>query len=484
MADESQAGTATAVAGANDGESSTVDSAVALAKTKMEEERIPFSVVSEKPLPRSSREVTVEVPRDVFTARLEEAFKGVRQNAVLEGFRKGKAPVALLRKRFMPHVSTEVVERMSPMIIRDYERDNDVTMYGSPVITDFKTEGDGPVTISYALEVKPDVEPKDYFDQEVEVEDLKVTDEMIDGRIQDLRDRNAAYAEDEKPFAAGDAVVLDIQGVDHKGHTVVTKTNELFENPDAKLPPTVFKALEGKKAGESIDETKGIQIDGGPDLKYTATVKAVKVLKKPELDDDFAKDLGFDDVAALRASVTAEIETVLERTRTDEAFEALMDKVISAHDFDVPPALKGQVERDMARSDYQYFTQTGTAPARLRGLNSRSQYQEELGKAAEMRVKGFLLMDAIGKKEAVQAGDADIEAALEERAAREGRKAVAIRAALERRKEFEQFTDQVRFDAIRKLLLARTTLKLVEPKPAPAATDDVPAALEGETAAE
>ena len=471
MADEKEGGVAAADAGAEN-EGGVLDAAVQKVR-EQREERVEHTVIEEENLPKARRRIVVEVAREEFDPRIEVLFKDIKANASIEGFRKGKVPLKLLQRRYIKEANNEVIEKITPIIVRDYEQSKQVTLYGVPSITDYSVEDGKPVRITLEVEVKPEIEPKDYTGLDVEVPEVALTDEMIDRRVEELRQQNSTYEEAaEKALAQGDAAVLDIKGVDSKGHTTIQESDKLYENPHGELPHAVAHALFGKKAGETCEVKDG-------DTRYTVTLKTVKELKLPEVDDEFAKDLGHDSVAKMREGVREALQKVIDNVNHDEAFEALTGKLVEAHEFDVPSALKQHVEREMARSDYMYLSQTGVTPPRLQGMSSRTQYQEELDKAAELRVKGFLLIDAIGKKENIQAEDADVQSALEERAQQEGRKPVAIRAGLEKRREWTQFVEQVRFNKIRTFLLEKTKITYT-PAEAEKAEDEVAESAEGE----
>ncbi|MGI8906221.1 MAG: trigger factor [Candidatus Sumerlaeaceae bacterium] len=455
MADEKEGGVAAPKADAGS-EGGVLDAAVQKVR-EQREERVAHTVIEEENLPKARRRVVVEIPRDDFDPRVASLFKDLQANASIEGFRKGKVPLKLLQRRYLKEANNDVIEKITPMIVREYEQTRQVTLYGVPAITDYAAEEGKPVRVTLEVEVKPEIEPKDYTGLGVEVPEVKLTDEMIDRRIEELRQQSSTFEEaTDKELAQGDAAVLDIKGVDAKGHTVLQESDKLYENPHGELPHAVAHALFGKKAGQSCEVKDG-------DTRYSVTLKTVKEVKLPDIDDEFAKDLGYDSVAKMREGVRQALQKVIDNVNHDEAFEALTGKLVEAHEFDVPNALKEHVEREMARSDYMYLSQTGVTPPRMRGLSTRSQYQDELDKAAEMRVKGFLLIDAIGKKENIQADDSDVNAALEERAQQEGRKPVAIRAALEKRREWTQFTEQVRFNKIRSFLLEKTRIDYVAP---------------------
>jgi trigger factor len=309
------------------------------------------------------------------------------------------------------------------------------------------------------IEVKPELEPQNYTGLDVEAPEVKPTEDMVNQRIEEMRQQNATYEEVDRELKPEDGAVFDIKVVDSKGHTVEQKTNEFMENPHDTLPHELAHEVVGKKAGDTIEAK--VPGKGGEQLRYTVQLKSVKELRLPSLDDEFAKDAGFENQAAMRASVQEGINSFLKDMNEDSAFDALVSKLIEAHSFDVPPTLKASIENDLMRSDVNYMYSTGMLPPRSRGL-SRKEYRDKIEKDAETRVKGFLLVDAIGRKENITASEEDINAALEDKARQEGRKAVAIRAALERRREFDQFVEQVRFNKIRRYLLDNSKVTYVE----------------------
>lgn len=467
MAEEKNAGvgeegSATTESSQAEGES-VLDDAVRKVR-EQREEKIPHTIVEEKPLPNAMRQIVIELPREDWERRVEEIFKELKQNATIEGFRKGKAPLSLLKRRYIKEAQDEVVQKMIPPVMREYAEEKQVTMYGTPTVMSTEAEGNGPVRVTVQVEVKPEIEAQDYTGQEVEAPETKLTEEMINQRIEELRMQNASYEEVERELKPEDAAVFDIKAVDSKGHTVEQKANQFMENPHDELPHELAHEVIGKKAGDTIEAKVPNPRKAGETLRYTVQLKSVKELRLPNLDDEFAKDAGYENLDAMRKTIEEGIQSFLNEMNEDAAFDALVTKLVEKHTFDVPPTLKASIENDIMRSDVNYMYSTGTLPPRSRGL-TRKEYREKIEQDAETRVKGFLLVDAIGRKENITADEADINAALEDRGRQEGRKAVAIRAALERRREFDQFVEQVRFNKIRRFLLEKSKVTYVEPKP-------------------
>ncbi len=469
MADEKvTAADDNATAGATDEQKESALEEATRKVREQKEDQVPHTILEDKAVPDSMRELVVEIPRAEWDKRIDGMFSEWRKTASIEGFRRGKAPVALLKRRFMKEASGEVVEKLVPPIARKYEADKKVTLYGVPMITDFQVEEGKPARLTFLVEVKPEIGAKDYTGRTVEATRFQMNEGAVDNRIEEMRRQNATYEEVDKAIADHDAAVLDVKIVDPKGRTVEQQNNHLYTHLHADFPPDVFHELEGKKAGDTVEVKAKAPGHGGLECRFTISVKSVKVLKVPELDDEFAKDLGFDSVDALRKDITESQKRFEEQMNSDEAFEAIVAQLVDAHEFEVPPTLKDRVKNDMMHNDVNYMYRTGSMPARYRG-RTREEYREELEKDAGRRVKGLLLVDAIGLKENVTATEEDITAALEEQGREEGRKALAVRAALEKNREFDQFVEQVRFNKIRKFLIDNNTVNFVDPKPEPPA---------------
>lgn len=466
MVDEKQAGEGEAVTTEDKG---ALESAVDQVRAE-NEDKVPFKVLEEESPSGARRKVRVEVDQAEWDTRLEEMFKNVKSQATVPGFRKGKAPLSLLKKRYRDGAVNELVEKISPKIVSEYEADKKLTVYGTPTITAYEAEDGKPVTITFEMEIKPEIEPKNYKGIEVESADHKLPADAVESRLNEMREQAAVYNEVERGFKSGDGVVIDYKITGEKGKTLNHKSNQFIENPEQAMQKEVVDELEGKKADDQFE----VKVE---EIHYSITVKAVKEKQVPEINDDFAKDLGYADEKELRAKTEEELQKIVDNNKADDAFEALTLKLVESHDFDIPEALKQHVQKEMADSDMQYVRQTGYRPPRLQDIEGPEDYGKILDKDSVQRVKGFLLIDAIGLKENIVVEDADIDKALEEKAAESGRKPVAVRAAMERNRQWAQFLEQVRFEKIREFLLKENKVKYVEPKEekADAAEDDKPA---------
>lgn len=454
MVDEKDGGT---TAGADAGDKKGVLESATDKVRQHKEDAVPFKVLTEENPSGVRRKIQVEVDQAEWDKRLADLFKNVRQQASLPGFRKGKAPIHLLKARYQQGAVNELVEKISPLIIRDYEKDKELTIYGTPSITDYTADEGKPVTITLEMEIKPEIKPENYTGLELEVPERKLPADAREKEIEALREKNVTYNTVERAFTAEDAVELDYKITDKEGKTLQHRSGQLIERAAEAMPKELLDELVGKSVGDRVD----VEVN---DIKYSMTIKAVQERKLPEVNDDFAKDLGYADVAELEKVLDEKLASAVKEANDDEAFELLVAKLVENHDFEIPQALKQHVLKEMADTDLNYYRSTGMAPPRLQGLEGADDYGASLNTDAEQRVKGFLLIDAIGKKENLIAEEADLNKELEKRAEEQGRKPVGVRANLERHRQWDQFVEQVRFNRIREFLLGSAKIKYVEPK--------------------
>ena len=177
MADEKEGAAATSTA--SDDKKGVLDSAVNKVR-EQKEDKISFKVLDEENPSGARRKIRVEVDQADWESRLAELFKNVRQQATLPGFRKGKAPVALLQKKYREGAVNELVEKVSPLIIRDYEQEKSLVIYGTPMIMDYSAEDGKPVTITLEMEIKPEIAPDKYKGIEVEVPENKLPENALE----------------------------------------------------------------------------------------------------------------------------------------------------------------------------------------------------------------------------------------------------------------------------------------------------------------
>ena len=342
----------------------------------------------------------------------------------------------------------------------------------------------GKVRIEIEAERQPRIELNQYKGFSVEVEQHTVTEERIDQRLEQLREQNAYFesAPEEARVNPEDAVVVDIEVTNPEGDRIQQHCceDQMMVNWRQELPEPVPEQLVGKKKGETVSavvENKATNRRGeevSHKDRYEVTVRDIKIKKLPELDDEFAKDLGeHETLAALRAAIGKELEEELQRQHRSAALQQLNQKLIEAHSVDPPRSLIAQRQYDLVMQDNYQLSRMGLRLEHV--IQDASRYMEDQKATAETGITIDLLWNKIAETEGIDVTDEDLEAEINRLAEQSGRKPLAVRARLEAQQMLDQMREELRRRKIGAFLLEHNEIKNVEPKPeTPTKEDETP----------
>lgn len=378
--------------------------------------------------------MTIEVPAEVVDATYERVLNRLASRAKIEGFRPGKAPRALIESRIGPAaLREEVVETMVPAVLQQALDEKAIDPIDSPDIEVLELERGKPAKLKATISVMPDVELADARALKVEPPDHthEVTDEMVERRLDDLREPLAEITPVEREVRAGDIALIDIE-VEVDGKVVESETRKSTEAEvkEGVLLPELFAVLPGTFTGETRDAKVHFPEDNtnpdlaGKDATIRVTVQGVKEKLLPALDDALAKSLtnGKQETAeayraAVREELTASAEAITKLEREDAALKALVD----ASSVEVPEAL---VERELTsqlESLERNLTRSGLKLDRyLQYLNkSLDQWMAEERPDAVARLKIDLVIREFARREALEPSEEETLRYMEEQAAQD-----------------------------------------------------------------
>ena len=364
--------------------------------------------------------VVVEIDKELMESGVQKAYLKARKNIQLPGFRKGKAPRALIEKMYGAHVFYEDgLEEIFPEIYKFAIADQDFKAIGRPSLTDMQISDEGIVTLTLTTDLYPEVTLGQYKGLEVEKAEAVVTDEQVQAELDRMAQNVASTETADRPAEMGDTANIDFEGFD----AGVPFDGGKGENFDLKLGSHSFvPGFEEQVVGMSAGEEKDIDItfpeDYHKELAGKAVVFHVKCNKVttsivPALDDEFAKDVSeFETLEALTADIRAK---ALEKAQKqiDNAFEqAAVDKAAANTTVDMPGALiEAELDNQMERFGYQ-LQMSGysmEAYAKMMGgdLNTmRSAFRP----AAEKQAKANVALEKIIEVEGITVTDEEVEA--------------------------------------------------------------------------
>ena len=382
------------------------------------------------------------IPAEQFAEALHQAFLKLRKQINVPGFRRGKAPRKMIETLYGESIFyDDAFEILFPDAYRAAIKEYDLKPVDQPQI-DLDEIGTGK-DLKFHLEVfvRPDVTLGDYKGLSVEADLQKLTDEMVDARIEEDRNKASRTIDvEDRPVQEGDTVNLDyagsVDGVPFAGGTAAGQTLTIGSH---QFIPGFEEQMIGMKLGEEKDlnvrfpdEYHAEELKG-KDAVFHVKVNGIQVTEKPELDDDFAADISeFDTFKAYRENIVNELTKQIEKNNDIAIENALVEKAAENAQMDIPTAMiEDQAEyqvREMGmRMSYQglrmedYLKYTGQTMEDLKKM-----YMPE----AEKRVRTELVIEAIRKAEKIEPTEKDIEKEIAEQAERMGQDVETFRKNL------------------------------------------------------
>jgi trigger factor len=389
----------------------------------------PLSVVTEQ-LPKSQVGMTIEVPAETVDATYDKVLNRLTSKAKIEGFRPGRAPRSLVEARLGPAVlREEVVELMVPEIVRQALEERSIDPIESPDVEVLELERGRPARLKATVSVMPEVQLGDASALDVATTPIEITDEMVERRLEDLRQPLAEITPVEREARLGDLALIDVQ-VEVDGNVVESETRKAMEADlkEGVLLPELLEVLPGTFVGEERAVSVKFPDDysdpalAGKEATINVTLQGVKEKILPPLDDALAKQLSngeHETVESFRASTRAALEESAREMAKLDREQALVKALVEASSVEVPVAL---VDREL----------TSQLESMERTLNRQGlkldRYLEYVGKTidqwvaeerpeAEARLKVDLVLGEYAKRQNLEPSDEEVMQFLEEQAA-------------------------------------------------------------------
>jgi trigger factor len=398
------------------------------------------------------RELDLEIPADEVTKKLESVAKEFARVARVPGFRPGKAPVSLIRRRFADDIKGEVVQSLVPERVEKAVTEQKLTPVSQPQVEKLDFIEGQPLKFRAVFEVLPEFELANYKDLELEMPVLDVTDDDVTKEVETVRERAAAFAPVEgRPAENGDYVQLKLTGTPEGGGEPIQADSVLCHIGAEETMEPFNENLRGANTGDHKNFDVVYPADY-PDAKltgktyhYAVEVLGIKNKKLPELNDEFAKDVS--DVTTLD-ELKKKIREGLEHQRDHKHKELLREKVLAAvvqlHDFPVPDSLvQHQMDVRLERVVRSLAAQ-GVDPRAVNvdWVTLRSRQQER----ASDDVKAELIVDRIATAENIDVTDEEVNHELEHAASHSGESAAAIHARLTKQGTLDRMKAKLRSD--------------------------------------
>ncbi len=372
--------------------------------------------------------LTIEATAVEFESALEKAYRKNRNKISVQGFRKGKAPRAVIEKMYGAGIFYEdAANEIIPNAYEQAAKESGLDNVSRPEVDVTQAEKGKPFIFTAEVAVKPEVKLGQYKGIEVEKTDTSATDEELNAEIDKERDRNARTVEvTDRAVEDGDITTIDFEGfMDGQAFEGGKGTDHELTIGSHSFIDTFEEQLIGKTAGEECEvnvtfpeEYHAPDLAGKPAM-FKVTVKSIRKKELPELDDDFAKDVSeFETLEEYKASVRRGIEERKEKEAKSAKEDAVVEKIIENAEMDIPQLMLETQKRQMAEEFAQRLRAQGLQLEQyfqFTGMNP-NKFMETLEPQALKRIQSRLVLEAIVKAENITVSDEELEAEMKKMA--------------------------------------------------------------------
>jgi trigger factor len=354
-----------------------------------------------------SRRMQISVPAATVASFEDQAARKYATQARIPGFRPGKAPAAMVRKRYAAEVRQEAIELAMNDAFREAVEREGLKLAAQPHVHDLKAVPGQPLEFELHCEVRPELALEKLDGFALTRRAAVVTDELVEEQIEKIREQKADWAPVQDKAAPSDMVTVMLSTADADGSLPEGKEYRLVLGGGQAIPGIEELIMETVPGGTTERQVRWP--DDFPDESQRGTTKLVRVVVSdvkrkslPALDDAFAREIGdFDTVDALRAAVRKDMGDHSTREADAEVRGQLIDLIVEANPFDVPKAWVLQL--------VDGYMQMYGVPE-----NEKQRFAQEFMPMAERQVRRDLIVDTIAERESLTASASDVDARIEE----------------------------------------------------------------------
>jgi len=372
----------------------------------------------------------ISVPVAEVESETNRVAGDVQKRAKLPGFRPGKAPSGIIRSRFAGDIRQQVLESLIPKFLQQQLEAENLNVVGTPDITDVHFHSGEPLRFKATFEVVPEIELGEYKGLEVQYREPQVTDPDVDQRLEEIREQKAQHVNvDPRPVQDHDFAVVALESTGGVEGEPVKSEEMVLEIGGGDTFEAFTENLRGLTPGDEKDFAVTYPADygakrlAGHTVQFHATLKGIRRKELPELNDEFAQDLGdYRNVEELREAIRKSIFAQRQYEAEQETKNKLIDKLVDAHEFPVPEVFVDRQINNRVEQSLRAMAAEGVDPRSIKlDWNKVKETQRE---KALREVKASMLLAKVAARESIAATRDEVDKEVE-RAARQQKEPVA-----------------------------------------------------------
>ena len=398
------------------------------------------------------REIAVEIPAEEVNRETASLIQKYQKLARIPGFRRGHVPASIIRQRFSEDLKSDVVEALVPRYFRKEADKQGLIPVSQPQVTDLQLKDNEPLRFKASFEVMPEIKVEGYKELRAEKTEVTVTDEEVEQSLNSVREQHATFTSVEgRALADGDYAQVSLDGKPKDGEDKPVHMDEvLVEIAGKNTMPEFTENLRGASPGDervfevtyAADATE--QRLAGKTFTYTVKVQSIKQKTLPELDGQFATQLGeFKTLDEVRQRIREGMESERKHAAEHEAKDKLVAELVKRSEFEVPEAL---VDRQI-----DVRLERGLRALAAQGMKAEDIKKMDLNRLrvgqreqALQEVKASLVLDKIAEEEKIEVSDEEINREIDALATQSKQTPEAIRARLTRDGALDRIRNRIR----------------------------------------
>lgn len=401
----------------------------------------------------TKREIQIEIPAEEVGRTTDSLIQKYQKLARLPGFRRGHVPASVIRQRFSEDIKSEVVETLVPRYFRQEAEKQGLIPVSQPRVSDLHIHEGEPLRFKASFEVMPEIKVEGYKELRAEKPEITVTEEEVDQTLNSLREQHATFTPIEgRSLQDGDFAQVSLDGQPKEGEGKPVHMDEILVEIGGKNTMQEFNDnLRGASAGEektfevAYPKDYSDQRLAGHNFTYTVKIHSIKQKSLPELNDDFAKELGaeFTGIDDVKKRIREGTEADKKHRAEHEAKDKLLAELVKRNDFSVPESLvEHQIDIRLER---------GLRALAAQGMRAEDMKKMDLNRLragqrdqAVQEVKASLLLDKVADAEKIEVADEEVDREIEALAQQSKQTPEAIRARLTRDGALDRIKSRIR----------------------------------------
>ncbi len=352
---------------------------------------------------QTRKRLRIEIPALAIEEKIRQALLDAQKKIKMPGFRPGRVPLDIIEKKFGKEIEQDVIEDIVTEYYARAIEETNIKPVSMPVLEEeFKFERRAPLKLTFLVDVRPEIKDLDYSNIKLEQGEITISDSEVEEVLKGLQESRSVYEPVDEPVGDDDLVVIDYEIPELN----INYSDQVFKIGSDLFPEEFSVALKGLRRSESKEFEARFPDDyrkedlAGKTLKVKVTVKEVKRKELPAIDDELAKDVGFDTLEDLKNRIRENLLKKKEKAERFRLMGELLNKLVDSVDFEVPQQmLDSQLEAEL--EEYKKKVPDDT--------RDDETLMEELRSQALRKVKASIILDVIGEKEGVKINEDDIK---------------------------------------------------------------------------